>query len=123
MEINKETKMVTVEGREYEYVVYNLIISDVVEQCKTCPLQLPFSSDVCLQCNHERIELEAGYDTSCQTVIYCPYCGCVNTDENSILMDLSQKTVFLLECRECNKSSTVILYDNSHTTVKGDVDE
>ena len=50
---NTSCQTITVGGKEYEYVVYDLSINQVLEQCATCPLELPFSSDVCLQCNHE----------------------------------------------------------------------
>ncbi len=44
--------------------------------------------------------------------IYCPYCGCLNTEEH-ILMELHRNVVWFLECRGCGKEATLILYDIS----------
>ena len=59
-------------------------------------------------------------DSSYQTMICCPYCGFLNTDENAALLDLLRKEVFLLECKRCKKNSTIILYDASQKVIPND---
>jgi len=49
--------------------------------------------------------------------VYCPYCGAPNTDEYS-LMNLHNAGVWFLECHECRKESTIILYDSSEQKEK-----
>ena len=43
-------------------------------------------------------------------VVFCPYCGAYNSEEHQ-LINLLRDEVFILECRECNKTSTLILYE------------
>ena len=51
---------------ELDFVVYDPDTEQVLEQCRGCPLELPFKTDACLQCGHERISYEAVYDSSKQ---------------------------------------------------------
>lgn len=43
--------------REIDTVTYDEETMEVLEQCKGCPIGMPFSWKVCLQCNRERLEL------------------------------------------------------------------
>lgn len=48
-------------------------------------------------------------------IIYCPYCGKINTEEYDEMMDLLRREVFSLNCGKCGKSSVVILYEDNST--------
>lgn len=43
-------------------------------------------------------------------LVYCPYCGVLNSEEHQ-LINLLRNEVFILACRECEKTSTLILYE------------
>ena len=46
------------------------------------------------------------------TVIYCPYCGEPNTDEEGAVVNvLGLNTALVMTCKKCKKSACVILYE------------
>ena len=50
-------------------------------------------------------------------VVYCPYCGVLNSEEHQVI-NLLRDEVFILECRECEKTSTLILYELENNVPK-----
>ena len=48
--------------------------------------------------------------------VYCPYCGAINGDDESLLQ--LQGEVYSFFCRACDKSAILVLYELQSSTPK-----